>query len=95
MKKARSIIQPVAPVVSAPVVPPVVPQPVVPQPLNDSESLMLRHLMKLKNQAAINVAEFVGYVLTERNLQQAEWAVALNDYKTIFPSPKPTPVPAP
>jgi hypothetical protein len=97
MKKVRSISQPAVPATPAPVVPATVAalQSVVPQPLSDSESLLLRYLLKLNEQANKNVTEFVGDALLTRKLQIADWAVSLADYKTILPVPKPAPQSAP
>jgi hypothetical protein len=53
------------------------------------ESQMLRHLVKLRDQAIANVSEYIGSVLSDHGLKvvdekgKALWAVSLKDYKTI------------
>lgn len=64
------------------------------QELTDHESMMMRHLVKLREQATTNLSEYIGLLLTNRKLSLAEWAVSLADFKSILPQPKtsePTP----
>lgn len=59
-----------------------------PAPLTEAESLLLKHLMKLKEQADINVAEYVTYVLSTRQLSVKDWGIDSSDFRTINPLPK-------
>jgi hypothetical protein len=65
-----------------------------PEPLNDNESIMLRHLVRLRDQANSNLSDYISYVLAVRGLKATDeagkptWAVTLNDYKTFVPADK-------
>ena len=63
----------------------------VPSSLSDAESLMLRHIVKLKDQANQNVSEYVNYLLSTRGLTVTDWAISLADFKTLVQTKKPEP----
>ena len=105
MSKVRPIRKAVAPAPVAPA-PAAVQAPApevvkVPVPLTDAESMMLRHLCKLRDQATNNISEFVNFVLGVRGFQsideqkQPTWAISLGDFKTIVPAVKPAAPAAP
>jgi len=56
--------------------------PKTPKPLDDSEHLMLVHLIRLKDQANSNVADFITRILTDRGLD-ITYGIAMSDLRTV------------
>ena len=69
--------------------------PTLPTPLSDAESYMLHHVVKLRDQADMNVVDYIRTILSRRDLELKDWAISLEDYKTIIPSIKPAQATAP
>jgi hypothetical protein len=100
MKKVQVIDQ--APATLAPVAKPVKAPKEAPAPaaleaptLTDSETRILKHLAAGLNQAQIDLRQYVGQILTVRQLDVNEYGISLADCKTIVKNPTPPAAPAP